>query len=157
MKEKRRWKNEWLQVLARKKGLHTDAVILVRERSLLKDGSYITRERRTGVVLKLYPYHFYCLMEDGTKESFRYNEFLGYESRLVRLKGSVEGSMTDRQLNQAERASIGTLFVLQRKRPCLLTRLICTRTEGFEPSRRLPDLSDFESELFNHLSTSPYN
>lgn len=124
MKEKRRWKNEWLQFFAQKKGLRTNAVILVRERSLLKDGSYITRERRTGVVLKLYPYHFYCLMEDSTKESFRYNEFLGYESRLVRLKGSAEGSMSDQQLNQAERASVGTLFVLQRKKPCLSTRLL---------------------------------
>lgn len=130
MKEKRRWKNEWLQVFAQKKGLHTNALILVRERSLLKDGSYITRERRTGVVLKLYPYHFYCLMEDGTKESFRYNEFLGYESRLVRLKGSAEGSMSDQQLNQAERASVGTLFVLQRKKPCLSTRILVRGRRG---------------------------
>ena len=27
--------------------------------------------------------------------------------------------------------------------------------EGFEPPRRLPDLSDFESEPFSHLGTSP--
>lgn len=38
-----------------------------------------------------------------------------------------------------------------------VSKAFVTRTEGFEPSRRLPDLSDFESELFNHLSTSPYN
>ena len=27
--------------------------------------------------------------------------------------------------------------------------------EGFEPSRRLRDLSDFKSDTFNHLVTSP--
>ena len=106
----RRWKNEWLRVIACRKGLEKGADILVRERSILKDGSYITRKRRYGVVLWLYPYHFYCMMEDGTKESFRYNEFLGYESRLVRLKGSAEGEMSDRQLNRVERASAGRFF-----------------------------------------------
>ena len=110
MREKRRWKNEWLKGFAEKSGLKEQAAILVRERSMLKDGSYITRERRLGIVLKLYPYHFYCLMEDGTKESFRYNEFLGYESRLVRLKESAEGNMTDKQLNKIEKASIGRFF-----------------------------------------------
>ena len=113
VKEKRRWKNEWLKVFAQHRGLRENRKILVRERSMLKDGSYITRERRTGVVLKLYPYHFYCLMEDGSKESFRYNEFLGYESRLVRLKESAEGKMTDRQLNKIEKASDRTLFLLR--------------------------------------------
>ena len=110
MREKRRWKNEWLKGFSCQKGLQEGAEILVRERSMLKDGSYITREKRTGVVLKLYPYHFYCLMADGTKESFRYNEFLGYESRLVRLRESAEGKMTDRQLNEREKASCGRFF-----------------------------------------------
>ena len=110
MREKRRWKNEWLKSFAEKSGLKEQAEILVRERSMLKDGSYITRERRTGVVLKLYPHHFYCLMEDGVKESFRYNEFLGYESRLVRLMGSAEARMNDDQLNQVERASSRRFF-----------------------------------------------
>ncbi len=123
---------------------------------MLKDGSYITRQKRYGVVLKLYPYHFYCLMEDGSKESFRYNEFLGYESRLVRLKESAEARMNDRQLKQMEKASDGRFFMYKRK-ALSFDKASVTRTEGFEPSRRLPDLSDFESELFNHLSTSPYN
>ncbi|WP_405726881.1 hypothetical protein [Anaerotignum sp.] len=116
MREKRRWKNEWLKGFSCRKGLQEGSEILVRERSMLKDGSYITREKRTGVVLKLYPHHFYCLMTDGTKESFRYNEFLGYESRLIRLKGSAEGTMSDRQLNQAEKVSVGTVSVFSRKR-----------------------------------------
>ena len=113
----RRWKNEWLRVIACRKGLEKGVDILVRERSILKDGSYITRKRRYGVVLWLYPYHFYCMMEDGTKESFRYNEFLGYESRLVRLKGSAEGEMSDRQLNRVERAYAGRFFYWKRKSP----------------------------------------
>lgn len=106
----RRWKNEWLKDFSERKGLEKGETILVRERSMLKDGSYITRKRRYGRVLQLYPYHFYCLMEDGTKESFRYNEFLGYESRLVRLKDSAEGNMNDRQLNRLEIASVGRFF-----------------------------------------------
>ena len=110
MREKRRWKNEWLKEFACRKGLREEAAILVRERSVLKDGSYITREKRNGIVLKLYPYHFYCRMEDGKKESFRYNEFLGYESRLVRLRESAESKMTDRQLNEIEKAACGRLF-----------------------------------------------
>lgn len=156
-KNMRRWKNEWLKEFSVRKGLEEGASILVRERSLLKDGSYITRKRRYGVVLQLYPYHFYCMMEDGTRESFRYNEFLGYESRLVRLKGSVEGNMNDCQLNQLERASTGRFFYLEKKKALSFDKASVTRTVGFEPTRRLPDLSDFESELFNHLSTSPYN
>ena len=60
--------------------------IIIRERSLLKDYSYVTREIRCGTVLALYPYHFLCQMADGTKESFRYNEFLGREARLIRIK-----------------------------------------------------------------------
>ena len=28
---------------------------------------------------------------------------------------------------------------------------------GFEPTRRVNALRDFESRLFDHLSTSPYN
>ena len=90
MKEKRRWNHAWLRAFSCQRGLQEGAEILVRERSILKDGSYITRKRRCGRVLHLYQYHFYCIMEDGTKESFRYNEFLGYESRLVRLQGSKE-------------------------------------------------------------------
>ena len=106
----RRWQNEWLMGFSVRRGLKEGAVILVRERSMLKDCSYVTRRRRWGTVLKLYPYHFYCVMEDGTKESFRYNEFLGYESRLVRLKGSAEAMMNDRQLNAAEKASDRCFF-----------------------------------------------
>ena len=141
----RRWKNEWLKEFSVRKGLEEGASILVRERSLLKDGSYITRKRRYGVVLQLYPYHFYCMMEDGTRESFRYNEFLGYESRLVRLKGSVEGNMNDCQLNQLERASTGRFFYLEKKKALSFDKASVTRTVGFEPTRRLPDLSDFEA------------
>ena len=116
MIEMRRWDQTWLRGFSCKKGLQEGVEILVRERSILKDGSYITRKRRGGQVLKLYPYHFYCLMEDGSKESFRYNEFLGYESRLVRLKGSQEAIMTDRQLNRVERASGGRLFLYEKRK-----------------------------------------
>lgn len=86
MKEKRMLQNEWLRGVAVQVGLHVGSEVIIRERSMLKDGSYITRQIRRGVVLQLYPYHFYCRMEDGSKESFRYNEFLGYEARLIRLK-----------------------------------------------------------------------
>ena len=86
MKEKRRWQNEWLRGIAQKQGLLVGQEIVIRERSLMKDYSYITREIRYGTVLALYPYHFLCQMADGTKESFRYNEFLGREARLIRLK-----------------------------------------------------------------------
>ena len=104
MREKRMLQNEWLRGIAIQMGLQAGAEVIIRERSMLKDGSYITRQIRKGVVLKLYPYHFYCQMEDGSRESFRYNEFLGYESRLVRLKESAEGKMTDRQRNKIEKA-----------------------------------------------------
>ena len=116
MNGKRRWNNAWLRAFSCKKGLQEGAEILVRERSILKDGSYITRIKRCGRVLHLYPYHFYCLMEDGSKESFRYNEFLGYESRLVRLKGSKEAEMTDRQLNMVERAFYERLFLWKKRK-----------------------------------------
>lgn len=75
------------------RGLEVGKEIIIRERSLLKDYSYITRQIRHGVVLEMYPYHFYCQMADGTKESFRYNEFLGYEARLIRLKKEKSKSM----------------------------------------------------------------
>ena len=116
MNEKRRWNHAWLRAFSCQRGLQEGAKILVRERSILKDGSYITRKRRCGRVLYLYQYHFYCIMEDGTKESFRYNEFLGYESRLVRLQGSKEAMMTDRQLNMVERASCGRFFLCEKRK-----------------------------------------
>lgn len=74
-------------------GMKIGSEIIIRERSLLKDYSYITRQIRFGVVLEMYPYHFYCRMADGTKESFRYNEFLGSEARLIRLKEKKSRSM----------------------------------------------------------------
>ena len=74
-------------------GMKIGSEIIIRERSLLKDYSYITRQIRFGVVLEMYPYHFYCQMADGTKESFRYNEFLGSEARLIRLKEKKSRSM----------------------------------------------------------------
>lgn len=86
MREKRRWQNTWLREIAVQQGMKIGSEIIIRERSLLKDYSYITRQIRFGVVLEMYPYHFYCRMADGTKESFRYNEFLGSEARLIRLK-----------------------------------------------------------------------
>lgn len=103
--KRRRWQNTWLRQIAMKKGLRTGEQIVIRERSLLKDYSYITRQKRYGVVLRLYPNHFYCRMEDGTKESFRYNEFLGYESRIICLRESRAAGMTDREWNQIEKAS----------------------------------------------------
>lgn len=87
MKERRMWKNTWLKELAGMQGLEKGKKIIVEERSLLRDYTYITREIRHGVVLELYPHHFYCQMENGRRESFRYNEFLGYEARLIHLKG----------------------------------------------------------------------
>lgn len=49
------WKNTWLKELAGKYGLEKGKSIIVEERSLLKDYTYITREIRHGVVLELYP------------------------------------------------------------------------------------------------------
>ena len=93
MKERRLWKNTWLKELAGKYGLEKGKSIIVEERSLLKDYTYITREIRHGVVLELYPHHFYCQMENGRRESFRYNEFLGHEARLVHLKEEQQKSV----------------------------------------------------------------
>ena len=87
------WKNTWLKELAGKYGLEKGKSIIVEERSLLKDYTYITREIRHGVVLELYPHHFYCQMENGRRESFRYNEFLGHEARLVHLKDEQQKSV----------------------------------------------------------------
>lgn len=87
------WKNTWLKELAGKYGLEKGKSIIVEERSLLKDYTYITREIRHGVVLELYPHHFYCQMENGRRESFRYNEFLGHEARLVHLKEEQQKSI----------------------------------------------------------------
>ena len=92
MKERRMWKNTWLKELAGKYGLEKGKSIIVEERSLLKYYKYITREIRHGVVLELYPHHFYCQMENGRRESFRYNEFLGHEARLVHLKEEQQKS-----------------------------------------------------------------
>ena len=135
MKERRWLQNKKLREAAMAEGLAVGSEIVIRERSILKDGGYITRQIRKGRVLILYPYHFYCEMADGTKECFRYNELLGDEARLIRIKG--------KHITENKKAPERVLFF--------------TRTVGFEPTRRLPDLSDFESELFNHLSTSPYN
>ena len=93
MKERRMWKNTWLKELAGKYGLEKGKSIIVEERSLLKDYTYIIREIRHGVVLELYPHHFYCQMENGRRESFRYNEFLGHEARLVHLKEEQQKSV----------------------------------------------------------------
>ena len=93
MKQRRMWKNTWLKELAGKYGLEKGKSIIVEERSLLKDYTYITREIRHGVVLELYPHHFYCQMENGRRESFRYNEFLGHEARLVHLKEEQQKSV----------------------------------------------------------------
>ena len=87
------WKNTWLKELAGKYGLEKGKFVIVEERSLLKDYTYITREIRHGVVLELYPHHFYCQMENGRRESFRYNEFLGHEARLVHLKEEQQKSV----------------------------------------------------------------
>lgn len=79
--------NTELRSMAEEQGLQEGNQIVVQERSLLKDCSYITRQVRKGVVLKLYPYHFYCRMADGTRESFRYNELLGDEARRIFNEG----------------------------------------------------------------------
>ena len=107
MKERRMWKNTWLKELAGKYGLEKGKSIIVEERSLLKDYTYITREIRHGVVLELYPHHFYCQMENGRRESFRYNEFLGHEARLVHLK---ERPSLDAFLLRKESGSKGALL-----------------------------------------------
>ena len=93
MQERRMWKNTWLKELAGKYGLEKGKSIIVEDRSLLKDYTYIPREIRHGVVLELYPHHFYCQMENGRRESFRYNEFLGHEARLVHLKEEQQKSV----------------------------------------------------------------
>ena len=100
------WKNTWLKELAGKYGLEKGKSIIVEERSLLKDYTYITREIRHGVVLELYPHHFYCQMENGRRESFRYNEFLGHEARLVHLK----------EEQQKKRPSLDAFFYCGRNR-----------------------------------------
>lgn len=87
------WKDTWLKELAGRYGLEKGKFVIVEERSLLKDYTYITREIRHGVVLELYPHHFYCQMENGRRESFRYNEFLGHEARLVHLKEEQQKSV----------------------------------------------------------------
>lgn len=89
MKPKRRWQNIWLRQIAAERGLQEGSRIVVAERSMRKDGSYFTRKWRRGRVCTLYPYHFLCEMEDGTRESFRYNEYLGYEARLIRVEAAV--------------------------------------------------------------------
>ena len=88
MREKRWLQNKKIREAAMAAGLTEGSEVIIRERSILKDGHYITREIRRGRVLVLYPYHFYCLMEKGHKESFRYNELLGDEARLIRIKGN---------------------------------------------------------------------
>ena len=97
------WKNTWLKELAGRYGLEKGKFVIVEERSLLKDYTYITREIRHGVVLELYPHHFYCQMENGRRESFRYNEFLGHEARLVHLK----------EEQQKKRPSLDAFFVAE--------------------------------------------
>jgi len=88
MREKRMLQNSRLRGAAMEVGLAVGAEVMIRERSLLKDGTYITRIIRRGTVRKLYAYHFSCRMADGTLESFRYNELLGWEARLIRIKGN---------------------------------------------------------------------
>ena len=98
------WKNTWLKELAGRYGLEKGKFVIVEERSLLKDYTYITREIRHGVVLELYPHHFYCQMENGRRESFRYNEFLGHEARLVHLKEE-----------QQKASKLGAFFLLRKE------------------------------------------
>lgn len=86
MREKRMLRNNMLKGAAKVAGLSVGAEVIIRERSILKDGSYITRMIRRGRVEVLYPYHFSCRMADGTLESFRYNELLGDEARLIRIR-----------------------------------------------------------------------
>ena len=86
MKIKRMLRNNMLKGAAMAAGLSVGTEVIIRERSILKDGSYITRMVRRGRVDMLYAYHFSCRMADGTLESFRYNELLGDEARLIRIK-----------------------------------------------------------------------
>ena len=85
--EKRMLHNCQLRGAAIAAGLSVGTDIIIRERSILKDGGYITRMIRRGTVRELYSYHFSCCMADGTLESFRYNELLGDEARLIQIKG----------------------------------------------------------------------
>jgi hypothetical protein len=76
-----------MKSIAMQNGLKEGVEIDVHERAILKNLTYATREIRCGRVLKLYDHYFYCQMSDGSKESFRYNEFLGNESVKVVFKG----------------------------------------------------------------------
>ena len=107
MKEKRMLQNSMLRGAAINAGLAVGCDVIIRERSLLKDGTYITRQIRRGTVRKLYDYHFSCRMADGTLESFRYNELLGWEARLIRVKGKKA---------QQEKAPERVLFICVKKR-----------------------------------------
>ena len=109
MREKRMWQETWLKGIAMEIGLKKGAGVVIRERALLKDYTYITREIRYGVVLELYDHHFYCQMADGSRESFRYNEFLGYEARLIRLKKN-----DCRTMKNEKRHPKGCLFSMRR-------------------------------------------
>ena len=62
MREKRWLQNKKLREAAMAEGLAEGREIVIRERSILKDGGYITRQIRKGRVLILYPYHFYCAL-----------------------------------------------------------------------------------------------
>ena len=86
------WKNTWLKELAGKYGLEKGKSIIVEERSLLKDYTYITREIRHGVVLELYPHHFYCQMENGRRESFRYKQQKSVQAWTLFLLRKESGS-----------------------------------------------------------------
>ena len=76
------WKNTWLKELAGKYGLEKGKSIIVEERSLLKDYTYITREIRHGVVLELYPHHFYCQMETAEGNPSAIMNFWGMKQGL---------------------------------------------------------------------------
>lgn len=86
MRSKRYWQNTWLKSIAIKEGLEVGSEIIIHNRSLLKDNRYYSISRQNAIVLELYDYYFLCKLDDGSKESFRYNEFLGDESVLIVLK-----------------------------------------------------------------------
>lgn len=73
----------YLRHIAKKNGLRVGSRVVVSQ----KEFSSKRYERTAkGKVIGIYPHIILCAMDDGSRECFRYNEILGYETTKVKVK-----------------------------------------------------------------------
>lgn len=66
-----------------KKKLIPGKTVRIRRYAQNKEGGWILRQQRKGMILALYKYHFLVETANGKRECFRYNQMFGTEEVRV--------------------------------------------------------------------------